>query len=243
MRRIVVAAVVLLQAVAGSVVLGATSTSAEAAVACKKYTVIGVRGTDDGARASIGKQLPTAVNAFAAVAGRKNMTVDHVSYRANANYVASMQEGRAALIKKLNTYRSACGSKTKYVLFGYSQGAQVVGDVAVKHLVPAVKSQMHGIGLIGDPMFNPTLRGSKTGNKTYGGMWGRRKAWPSGVFVSNVCNKKDQVCASYSPAQSLGYVSRKFGTPYEHNYTTKTYSPVAGHTGAGYVGRSVALRR
>lgn len=238
-RRAFVGLVTATVAVTG--VVAATSTSASAAT-CRPYTAIAVRGTQDGARASSGTQLPTAVAAFAARKGSTNVTKDYVSYQATFNYAVSMAEGRSALRTKLNTYLSAC-PKTKIALFGYSQGAHIVGDVVVG-MTSTQRSRLQGVGLIGDPMLNPTFGSSKTADRVHGGMWGRRASWPSGVFVYNVCNKKDQVCASYSTAQSTGYLgSAALGGAKEHlTYTTSTYSPIAGSSGAYLIGRHVADR-
>ena len=238
-RRAVVGATTTAVVVTG--VIAATATSASA-VTCRAYTTIAVRGTNDGARASSGTQLPTAVSAFAARKGSANVTKDYVSYQATFNYAVSMSEGRAALRTKLNSYLSGC-PKTKVALFGYSQGAHIVGDVVVG-LTSTQRARIQGVGLIGDPMLNPTFGSSKTADRVHGGMWGRRASWPTGVFVYNVCNKKDQVCASYSTAQSTGYLAgAAVGGAKEHlTYTSSTYSPIAGYSGASLIGRHVADR-
>ncbi len=217
---------------------------AQAATTCRTYTAIGVRGTDDGSKASMGTTLPTAVSRFTAVKGSSHVTSDYVSYPAQAiawgtTYVGSMKAGRAALNAKLASWSSRCPS-TKFALFGYSQGAHVVGDVVVG-LSSTMRKKVYGVGLIGDPMFNPTLSASVTKDSKHGGMFGRRSAWPSGVYVHDVCNRGDQICASISTAQSVGYLTGIFGPPKEHGgYTGTTYSPVAGHSGAWVIGNSVA---
>lgn len=238
-RRAVVGISVATFVSAGAV---AASTTSASAATCRPYTAIAVRGTNDGARSSSGTQLPTAVSAFAARKGSTYVTKDYVSYQATFNYAVSMSEGRAALRTKLSTYLSAC-PKTKVALFGYSQGAHIVGDVVVG-LTSTQRARIHGVGLIGDPMLNPTFSSSKTADRTHGGMWGRRASWPTGVFVYNVCNKRDQVCASFSTAQSTAYLAgAAVGGAKEHlTYTSSTYSPIAGSSGAYLIGRHVADR-
>lgn len=208
--------------------------SAEAAT-CRTYTLIGVRGTNDGSQSSMGTTLPTAAAQFVARKGSSRVTTDYVSYPATTAYTSSMSAGRSALTSKLNSYSSACGS-TKFVLFGYSQGAHVVGDVVVG-LSSSMRAKVLAVGLLGDPMFNPGLSGSLTKDRNHGGMFGRRSSWPSGVRVYDICNTRDQVCASYSMAQSLAYLGNPLAPPREHQgYTGTTYSPVSGHSAAWAIG-------
>ncbi len=219
---------------------------AASAVTCRAYTSIGVRGTSDGARNSVGNMLPKAVDEFKAVKGSGNVTSDYVDYPAtgvswNSVYTSSMSAGRTALKSKISSWSSSCRS-TKIVLFGYSQGAHIVGDVLVG-LSSTARTRIYGVGLLGDPMFNPSLRNSVTADRNHGGMFGRRSSWPSGPFVYDLCDKGDQVCASISTAQSLGYLSGTLGPPREHTgYTGTTYSPIAGHSGGWWVGYHVANR-
>lgn len=216
--------------------LVAVAAPAANAVTCKPYTIIGVRGTDDGTKASLGKRLPTAVSAFKVQKGSTNVTTTYVSYPASLDYVNSMNDGRAALKSKISSYLSACKT-TKLVLFGYSQGAHIVGDVVVG-LSLSQRARIQGVGLIGDPMMNPKLGIAKTADTSRGGMWGRRGAWPASVFLYNVCNKNDKVCASQTLANSL--VS--LGKPEHQDYTTSKYSPVSGASGAWLIGYHVAKR-
>lgn len=234
-RRTTVASTATAMAAIGAVALGAAPAQA---VTCRAYTAIGVRGTSDGSRASMGTQLPSAVSTFKAYKGATKVTTDYVNYQASFNYLASMAEGRAVLRAKINTYTKSCPS-TKIALFGYSQGAHVVGDVVVG-LSSAQRSRLQGVGLIGDPMLNPSFASSKTANRSYGGMWGRRASWPSGVFVYNVCNRGDQICASYTRARSLAYLAA--GGVQHLRYTTSTYSPISGSSGTWLIGYHVARR-
>ncbi|MFS0885726.1 cutinase family protein [Aeromicrobium sp. 179-A 4D2 NHS] len=249
LRRATAGLAASIMAASGLIVL--TSTPAQAA--CTAWTIIGVRGTNDGTKASLGTQLPTAVSAFKAKKGSANVTTQYVSYPADVwpswddgAYTASLKAGRTALKSKITTRLKDCPS-TKLALFGYSQGAHVVGDVVVG-LSATQRKSLQGVGLIGDPMFNPGLKGSRTGDTKHGGMLGRRASWPSDVYVYDVCNKKDQICASYSTAQSFAYLVNPFASPKEHlSYTTTTYSPVKSSSGtviagAKAIGERVATR-
>ncbi|WP_370615509.1 cutinase family protein [Mumia qirimensis] len=231
-RRALIGAATATVAASGIVV--ATAPAANA-VTCRAYTFIGVRGTADGVKASMGDRLPTALSAFRAKKGTANVTSDYVSYPASFDYLYSMGQGRTALKAKINSYVSGCPS-TKIALFGYSQGAHVVGDVVVG-LSSTQRARLQGIGLIGDPMFNPALRGkvSKNGS-TRGGVWGKRASWPTGVFVYNVCNTGDLICAN----DGTNAVTSASVAPHQ-KYTTTTYSPVS-TSGAYAIGSHVATR-
>ncbi len=97
---------------------------------------------------------------------------------------------------------------------------------------------MAGIGLIGDPMFNHSLSGSVSRNGTKAGMWGKRASWPSGLYVTNVCNTGDPVCAS----TGLVWSAATIGKAQHQKYTTLTYSPVAGKSGATAIGYNLGGR-
>lgn len=212
------------------------------AVTCRAFTAIMVRGTDDGgSRGTMGNQLPTALAAFAAGKGWNRVTSDYVAYPAAGDvryFLDSMPKGRVALEAKIDSYIASCPS-TKIALFGYSQGAHIVGDV-VAGMSAGRRKHLQGVGLIGDPMMNPALLGSVTGNRDRGGMFGRRASWPKEVYVYDVCNKGDRVCASRALADSLLYLG---GAAKEHaGYTRTTYSPVADFSAAWLIGHHVANR-
>ncbi|MGH1565252.1 cutinase family protein [Mumia sp. DW29H23] len=233
MRRAALGAVAATMAASG--IVAATAPAANA-VTCRAYTFIGVRGTADGTQASMGTRLPTALSAFRAKKGTANVTSDYVSYPASFNYLASMSSGRTALKSKINSYVSGCPT-TKIALFGYSQGAHIVGDVVVG-MSSTQRARLQGIGLIGDPMFNPALRGKVSKNpSTRGGVWGKRASWPTGVFVYNVCNTGDLICAN----DGTNAVTSAGVAPHQQ-YTTATYSPLAGTSGAYAIGSHVATR-
>ncbi len=204
---------------------------------CRAYSVIGVRGTDDGTRESIGDRLPVAVAALSGVVGAANVATDHVAYSASVVYPVSMAWGRHRLRAAIDDRLTACPD-TRLVLFGFSQGAHVVGDV-VAAMPQAQRARLHGVGLIGDPMFNPRLTGSVSADSPrLGGMWGRRGAWPADVFVADVCNTGDPVCGSRGLLDSLGHLDSLA----HQDYVTAAYSPVHGMSSAYAIGLKVATR-
>lgn len=234
-QRLGVAGIVALMAATLTPVVG--TVGAAEAVTCKAYIALGVRGTGESPAPS-GVMIPSAVSTFVAMKGSGNVAVEYIKYPASTDYVNSMTAGRSALRSRIAAWRTAC-PKSKLALFGYSQGAHIVGDV-VRTATSSTRAAIQGVGLIGDPMFNPNLRISVTGDRSHGGMFGRRDLWPAGLFVYDVCNKRDQVCASYSQLQSLGYLAQNGK---EHaGYRSSTYSPIAGKSGTWLIGYHVATR-
>lgn len=91
-----------------------------------------------------------------------------------------------------------CGGTQHIVLFGYSQGAQVMGDV-LSSLPPRTMSMLSGAALFADPQFNPredpgVMKGDFDPERE--GLFGARPALPpalSGKVVS-YCRTKDVAC-------------------------------------------------
>ena len=62
-----------------------------------------------------------------------------------------------ALTNDINSWIAGpCGTTTYIYLIGYSQGAQVVGDVCQSHLSSAAQARVQGVALIADPRFYPS---------------------------------------------------------------------------------------
>ncbi|MFL6098580.1 MAG: cutinase family protein [Actinomycetales bacterium] len=79
-----------------------------------------------------------------------NYKRDHVD-----RYVASVADGVAGVEAALSTINARCGTKTKFVLSGYSQGAMAVHealeDIAGQATAPAYAGQIAATVLIADP--------------------------------------------------------------------------------------------
>ncbi len=71
-------------------------------------------------------------------------------------YQNSVTDGQGKLRNEINAIRTdpVCGSATKIILAGYSQGAQVTGNV-YQTLTDTERSSILGVLLLGDPLFNP----------------------------------------------------------------------------------------
>ncbi len=76
----------------------------------------------------------------------------------NGGYVASENTGRTNLRAELNYLVSTCPYMS-IMLAGYSQGAQVIGDVldgsAPDPLPASIRSHIRAVGLWGDPTYRP----------------------------------------------------------------------------------------
>jgi hypothetical protein len=96
------------------------------------------------------------------------------------------------LRRRLN---SACGKsgKTKLILLGYSQGAQVTGNV-YQRLDPAERRQIGAVVLWGDPRFNPLDLKSNREDHSGFGLLGPRSRFPDPGKVFSYCNTHDPIC-------------------------------------------------
>jgi acetylxylan esterase len=108
--------------------IGATSASATAASSdnpCAAVHIIAARATGEAAGAGIIGSLVTLVQN----GSKQTVSTSSVSYPAALlTYVSSTAQGDSALASELTAQEKMCPSQ-KQVLVGYSQGAQLVGDV------------------------------------------------------------------------------------------------------------------
>jgi hypothetical protein len=122
----------------------------------------------------------------------------------NGTYRASVDAGVAELSRVLTRATDdPCLGQTRYVLAGFSQGAQVIGDLLERKLVPdKLKPALRSVVLFGDPKFNfdadhVTARSSFELSR--GGQLGRRAAsafrgYPSALRIHSYCRYQDSVC-------------------------------------------------
>jgi hypothetical protein len=116
-----VAAAGLAASVAGAMPAGATASTAS----CAAVHIIVARASTEAAGDGVIGALATLIQ------GDVNATVSQeaVVYPATlTNYASSVAQGDSAMAKDIENAVSACPNE-KLVLLGYSQGAQVVGDV------------------------------------------------------------------------------------------------------------------
>ena len=125
-------------------------------------------------------------------------------------YHKSVVKGKDWLRTRVKRKIDNCGGRTLIVLSGYSQGAQVVGDVYQELERNGKARHIFGVVLFGDPYFNPYPggRGSSMGKWRHnegvpgklskqgtGGALGRRPTYKaSSNRVRSYCHKTDPVC-------------------------------------------------
>lgn len=205
---VVVSAMVL----AAGTVPAHAAPAATAATSCAKYVAIMAPGTwETNAAANpttpVG-MLATVGNALKQKYGN-DIEVYYPAYAASAfdqgrTYADSKETGKSAIN---NILTSACAT-SKFLLSGYSQGADAAGDVAAeigngRGVVPAAR--ILGVGLVADP-HQGTAGGTVVGPKVDGqGIGGVR---PEGFgslapVVKQLCNPTDLYCSTNAGKDGL----------------------------------------
>lgn len=210
------------------------ASNARSAVSCPEITVIDIHGSGAGPNESSatgafmtvrlrnlleGRRLEFQTVPFDAAGGLPALTGS--ALKLPAAYHKSVVRTKNWLRKRLEKLAEVC-QNTKVILTGYSQGAQVAGDVYQE------KSwkQVVGVALFGDPYYNHSDTSNRFGwnvapkrrirTKLDGALVGRnpRPAFDSGKILS-FCHQFDPVCqAPLSRFEQLRY-----RTSQHKNYT------------------------
>jgi hypothetical protein len=176
-----------------AVVLGAPAApAAELPAGCAEIEAIAVRATTEPQGGGI--VAGPLAEALQDEPGRTVRTHDLV-YPATFAYLRSKREGVDALRARLAQTAAACPA-TRFVLIGYSQGADVIGDTLASGDVPAA-DRVGAVVLFGDPAFN-SREPFATGSFRVGtdGILAR----PSGALdgfadrIVSFCNRDDERC-------------------------------------------------
>lgn len=195
---------------------------------CPAVKLIGVRGSDEP------QGLGKPVGAFArALAADLDMRPDDgryatvaINYRAYLpsfrhwysgameakEYQRSVRGGTKALDSVLA--HDPCRSHSRYVLAGYSQGAQVIGDAIAGHDLRGARDRIVATVFFGDPTFDATMSGIEFS----GSFSPRRKGLLHrlgtrhrdsfrGYEVLSYCRRLDPFCQSDIDAASHGRVA------------------------------------
>jgi hypothetical protein len=184
--------------VAGLAVAPLTFAAVAPGSGCPDVEVLGARGTTE--RPGLGVLLtPLAQQITKAVPQTVRTTA--VDYPASFNYQPSVRAGVQDLAAKVQATAAAC-SATKFVLTGYSQGANVVGDALVGPVtgggaaIPAaLRARVAAVIMFGDPAF----RAGESFNVTDGTRNGifARGAGKLDAFAARTqsfCNRNDEFC-------------------------------------------------
>jgi hypothetical protein len=127
--------------------------------------IVGVRGSGETAddAGGFGTTVKTVVDSIRSV--NPTAAATPIEYPAIAvqwwdpsyytgNYTRSVRAGRTALTSYITQFiNGPCGGTVYLYLVGYSQGAQVVGDV-YQNLTSGQRSRVAGVTLIADPKFD-----------------------------------------------------------------------------------------
>lgn len=186
--------------VAGLAVAPLTFAAVAPGSGCPDVEVFGARGTTE--RPGLGVLLtPLAQQITKAVPQAVRTTA--VDYPASFNYQPSLRAGVQDLAAKVAATAKTCAN-TKFVLTGYSQGANVVGDALVgpvtggQAAIPsALAGKVAAVIMFGDP----TFRSGESFNVTDGtknGIFvrGAGKLDAFAARTQSFCNRNDEFCQS-----------------------------------------------
>ena len=128
------------------------------------------------------------------------------------SYHDSVVRGKNEMRRLVNQLIRNCGDRTRIVMSGYSQGAQVAADVYQELERSNRARYVFALILFGDPYFNgdPAGRGASTGDRRHaagvdGGL-GRRPGYSDYPNrVRSYCHRRDPICqANRSAAAWMG---------------------------------------
>lgn len=237
-------------AVAAGVVTGAGASpgshpsAARASRSCPVYKIIDSRGSGSplwtvsppgnafvaALRTLTGAaQISVVINPYPAVA----LTLADLHAPPSRGYTASVAEGQSDLASLLSQVQGSGCPRTKLILTGYSQGAQVVANV-YESLATRTRARILAVILFGDPDFN--YRDGTVDRGTYrahDGVYGPRKPFviPRGSAVLSYCNRYDPACQSVRLSEFVRY-----GFSQHENYPSEPYERTAATIVAGLHG-------
>lgn len=115
-------------------------------------------------------------------------------------YHDSVVQGKTLLAQRLRQALRDCAGQTKFVLAGYSQGAQVTADVYQHTLNQAERAKIAAVVLFGDPYFNGGDRGADRGSFSgrRDGLLGKRTEFDAPrTLVLSYCHSHDPICQGF----------------------------------------------
>ncbi|MBS1891597.1 MAG: cutinase family protein [Actinobacteria bacterium] len=160
-------------------------------------------------------------------------------------YHDSEEEGRKEVRSFVETeIAGACGSRSKIILLGYSQGAQGTGD-AYSALNLAQRDHIAAVVLWGDPLYNHTDDpADRDASLPSDGSLGTRKPFPNdakrgqGSRVFSYCNEHDPICQEdmlwpQNRALLLHYRTKEHSLYYTTDESKNDGSAVASYLAGG----------
>ncbi|MEV6824939.1 cutinase family protein [Amycolatopsis sp. NPDC051102] len=132
------------------------------------------------------------------------------------SYTDSVREGQRSLQGYIEArHKADACPDTKFIIGGYSQGAQAAGD-ALQHMPTADQQLVAAAVFFGDPYFNADSWSSLASDSTHYGSLGVRDEWP-GMFSGKVfsyCRPHDPICGLSEKHHIIGdgdLYTRNFG--------------------------------
>lgn len=139
---------------------------------------------------------------------------DATAFNQGVSYAASADSGMTALNKLLTDRGSRCSS-ADFGLIGYSQGADIAGDVAAAIANgdgPISKSKLRGTVLIADPNRGTPGEQPVGPNPPGHGIAGPREQSFSGIDVRTICAPEDLYCATPADDKLLNSLGSVLGS-------------------------------
>jgi len=188
-------------AVASAAPLAARQTTCYSGV----YMIV-ARGSDEDPGEGKPGEVATAV--AAQIPGSGSVAVDYPASIIDPIYPSSVSDGIKDTINKIHAYVDACGSASRIVLIGYSQGGNVVTDTlagGVDKPAPIATSYSQyitAVTVFGDPSFTAG-QSFDVGTSTNDGIFAREEGGSSlallntyASVIQSYCNSGDPFCAS-----------------------------------------------
>jgi hypothetical protein len=148
------------------------------------------------------------------------------------SYTDSINQGVENLNAEINEVTAACPN-TQIILAGFSQGAQVVGNV-YESLDSSQLAAVSKAVLFADPLFNPALPVNRGDfNSDMRGVLAHpasrmRSAFPSPARVLSYCHKNDAVCQGFISFRPFAVNSAAaHGTYWQTDGTSPAYTTLA----------------
>ncbi|KAH8158218.1 hypothetical protein CIB48_g10027 [Xylaria polymorpha] len=181
-------------------------TQVQSAVTCVSglYMIAARGSTEDPGEGPL-SQVTALVKAL--VPGSASIAVDYpATIFDDGTYPISVSEGITDTITKIQNYVAACGSSSRIVLLGFSQGGNVMTDVlAGGVLKPApiaenYRQNIRSVVVFGDPTYT-TSQSFDVGNATKSGIFSRggnslAKLNTYASVLQSYCTIHDTVCAT-----------------------------------------------
>lgn len=156
------------------------------------------------------------------------------------DYQASVTGGIADVKHEVDTTFGACKGSTKFILAGYSQGAQAVGDAIQKKLSADELAQVAAVALFGDPEFNADSASAQADfDPNRYGILNVRDEWPASLAgkILSYCHPHDPICGMSRRIRVAGediYYRDPFGIDknQHENYPAKSIPDAASKVAA-----------